>query len=93
MGTVRSVFPYTALVRISEADTVLLASREPIIPTRGVLDEAQRAVLASPEIRRDLSQYFSEVNHQPERSPRFNVVFDDARSYMNGTASTFDLIL
>ncbi len=39
------------------------------------------------------SKHFSEVNHNPYESKRFKVVFDDARSYIQGTDRTFDLIL
>ena len=41
----------------------------------------------------EASRFFYHVNHQPERSPRFSVVFDDARGYMQAHAHKYDLIL
>jgi spermidine synthase len=37
--------------------------------------------------------HFHDVNHRPEESPRFRVVCDDGRSYLQGTDRTFDLII
>ncbi|MEK6260682.1 MAG: fused MFS/spermidine synthase [Planctomycetota bacterium] len=39
------------------------------------------------------SPYFAEVNHKPQDSSRFKVVYDDARAYVQGTTERFDLIL
>ena len=39
------------------------------------------------------SQYFAAVNHSPEASPRFTLVLDDGRSYLQGTQEKFDLII
>ncbi|MBM4077170.1 MAG: hypothetical protein FJ267_16180, partial [Planctomycetes bacterium] len=48
--------------------------------------ELEPAIIAAAE-------HFSDVNHQPHKSSRFKVVFDDARSYIQGTDQTYDLIL
>lgn len=39
------------------------------------------------------SRFFSAVNHRPEESSRFQLVYDDARAYVQGTTQKFDLIL
>src|SRR5206468_5956420 len=39
------------------------------------------------------SQYFAEINHNPEASPRFSLVLDDGRSFLQGTREKFDLII
>lgn len=39
------------------------------------------------------SEFFSTVNHSPEKSADFTVVFDDGRTYVQGTAQRYDLIL
>ena len=39
------------------------------------------------------SQYFADVNHSPEASPRFSLVLDDGRSFLQGTREKFDLII
>ncbi|HVE42874.1 MAG TPA: fused MFS/spermidine synthase [Planctomycetota bacterium] len=36
---------------------------------------------------------FSRVNHTPDRSPNFRILFDDGRSHLQGTRDTYDLIL
>ena len=55
--TVSESFRYACLLRISSSDTVLLASDSPILPTLTQIDEAQKLVDASPEIRADLEKY------------------------------------
>jgi spermidine synthase len=54
--------------------------------TRVTCCEIEPAVFAA-------SKHFSEVNHSPEESPRFSIVLDDGRSYLQGTAESFDLII
>jgi predicted membrane-bound spermidine synthase len=39
------------------------------------------------------SQYFHEINHKPELSPRFKIVFDDGRNHLQGTNEKYDMIL
>lgn len=39
------------------------------------------------------SKYFSAVNHKPEDSPYFTMIYDDGRSYLQGTNEKYDLIL
>ncbi|MBI4604029.1 MAG: fused MFS/spermidine synthase [Planctomycetes bacterium] len=39
------------------------------------------------------SRVFEGVNHSPERSSRFRVIFDDGRSHLQGTDANYDLIL
>jgi spermidine synthase len=39
------------------------------------------------------SRFFHGVNHRPEESPRFTLVPDDGRSYLQGVERRFDLIL
>ncbi len=41
----------------------------------------------------EASRHFAAVNHSPESSPRFSVVFDDGRSHLQGTNKKYDLIL
>jgi spermidine synthase len=54
--------------------------------TRVTCCEIEPAVFAA-------STYFSEVNHEPEHSPRFSIVLDDGRSFLQGTEERFDLII
>lgn len=39
------------------------------------------------------SRCFSAVNRRPEDSPRFSIVFDDARSFIQGVPSQYDIII
>jgi len=39
------------------------------------------------------SKYFHKSNHAPELSSRFRIVFDDGRTYLQGTREKYDLIL
>ena len=39
------------------------------------------------------AEHFSAVNHRPQVSPRFQVVYDDARTYLQGTDRHFDWIV
>lgn len=54
--------------------------------TRVTCCEIEPAVVAA-------SRYFSDVNHRPQDSDRFHVVYDDARAYVQGTEGKYDLIL
>ena len=56
--TVRSVFPHALLVRISEGDTVLLASDRELVPDAARCERAQEFVDAQPEIAADLLVHF-----------------------------------
>ena len=39
------------------------------------------------------SPYFSAVNHSPERSPRFSMILDDGRNFLQATRDRYDLII
>jgi len=39
------------------------------------------------------SSHFARVNHQPERSRSFSMVFDDGRSYLQGSREEYDLVI
>jgi predicted membrane-bound spermidine synthase len=54
--------------------------------TRVTCTEIEPAVFAA-------SEHFAHVNHSPERSPRFSIVFDDGRSHLQGSDTKYDLIL
>jgi tetratricopeptide (TPR) repeat protein len=56
--TVIGVFPHYALVRISNADTILLASASPLVPTAETVRAAQAQVDAVPELRATLEKHF-----------------------------------
>lgn len=56
--TLLAVFPHASLVRISDGDTILLASKSPISPTRDTVDVAQALVDALPAVGGDLERYF-----------------------------------
>jgi spermidine synthase len=55
--TLTSVFPHACLLRVSSGDSMILASRSPLLPSRAEIDAAQALVDASPEIREDLEQH------------------------------------
>lgn len=57
--TLASVFPHVALVQISHADTILLASRRPLDFSASGLAAAQALVDASEIVRRDLQMFYS----------------------------------
>lgn len=57
-ATITSVFPECALLRISKGDTILLASKRPLIPDAAVLALAQARVDQTPAITADLERYF-----------------------------------
>lgn len=57
--TVLSVFPDASFVRISEGDTLLLASGGALTPTVEVVEKAQEFVDSLPEVREDLEKYFA----------------------------------
>ena len=57
--TVLSEFPYCVLVRVSDADTILLAAQRPLLSNDAtVLDAAQQLVERTPAVARDLQTYF-----------------------------------
>lgn len=39
------------------------------------------------------SRFFSHVNHEPDRSPRLEMVFNDGRNHLQTTSDLYDLIL
>jgi spermidine synthase len=39
------------------------------------------------------AEHFRDVNHDPRRSPRFGIVYDDGRSYLQGSERSFDLMV
>jgi spermidine synthase len=41
----------------------------------------------------EASEHFGAVNHRPEADPRFALVLDDGRSFLQGTEKRFDLII
>jgi len=55
--TVTESFRHASLLRISNSDTVLLASDSELMPTRSDIEAAQSLVNASPLIRQDLEKY------------------------------------
>lgn len=58
-NTLLSVFPYCVLIRITDADTILIAGHRPILPSTGdALDTAQAIVDGSTDVQRDLAIYF-----------------------------------
>lgn len=56
--TIQSVFPHCAFLHIGPYDTLILAGTAPLFPGAAELDEAQRVVEGSPEIRADLERWF-----------------------------------
>jgi spermidine synthase len=54
--------------------------------TRVLCAEIERAVFG-------VSPHFGHVNHSPERSDRFRIVFDDGRAVVQGSRERWDLIL
>ncbi len=39
------------------------------------------------------SPLFEDVNHSPEKSSRFQIVYDDGRSHLQGTKANYDIVL
>jgi spermidine synthase len=63
--TLQSVFPHTMLLMLGQhSDTVLLASDQPLFPTRESLAELQAQVDQIPEIAADLQKYFGTTDVQ-----------------------------
>ena len=58
VNTIQQVFPHTALVHLGVADTILLASQEPIVLGREVIDRAQQLVDGNPVVRDELAFRF-----------------------------------
>ncbi len=56
--TITGVFPHHALIRISDGDTILVASDRPLIPDAASLRLAQTVVDSSPLARLDLERHF-----------------------------------
>ncbi len=56
--TIQSVFPHSGLIRISDSDTILLASADPIDVDMAKLQVVQSQVDALGEVRSDLNAYF-----------------------------------
>lgn len=56
--TLGDVFPHQRLVRISEVDTILIASNEPLEHDPADLRAAQRLVDGSSDIKADLTQFY-----------------------------------
>jgi tetratricopeptide (TPR) repeat protein len=56
--TVKGVFPHYGLIRVSEGDTMLLASTAPLKLDRGDVDALQAFVGSQPVIKADLEQRF-----------------------------------
>lgn len=54
--------------------------------TRVTCCELEPAVAAA-------APFFENINHRPDASDNFRLVIDDARSYLQGTSETFDLII
>jgi tetratricopeptide (TPR) repeat protein len=55
--TVTSSFRYACLLRISQSDTVLLASDSPILPDRATIDASQKLLDSLPEVHADLKKH------------------------------------
>jgi spermidine synthase len=60
--TVLDVFPHGALIRLSQADTILLASDSPLDPESAALDRAQGVVDSIPPLKADLQKYFDSAD-------------------------------
>ncbi len=58
LRTLRSVFPYANVVRISEGDSIVLASERPILGGGAELAVAQRLVDSTPAVAEDLDRWF-----------------------------------
>ncbi len=58
LRTLQGVFPRVALMRISIADTLLVASTDKLVPSAEQLDAAQRLVDSVQDIENDLTEYF-----------------------------------
>ncbi|MEX2121708.1 MAG: fused MFS/spermidine synthase [Pirellulales bacterium] len=56
--TMRDVFPHHQLVRISNGDTILLASNQPLDRDATAIEAAQQLVDGSPAMQSDLNRYF-----------------------------------
>lgn len=57
--TLAGVFPHVALIQISHADTILLASRRPLEFSASGLAAAQALVDANERVKRDLQMFYS----------------------------------
>ena len=57
--TLSSVFPYVGLIRVTDGDTILLASESPLDGTSDTVNEAQALVDSVPAARQDLQRYFA----------------------------------
>ena len=60
--TLRSVFPQCALIRVSDLDTLLVASLGEVIPDSARLDAAQALVDDAPAVLRDLERWFASTD-------------------------------
>jgi spermidine synthase len=56
--TVMQVFPHCGLLRISDGDTLLLASMSPFASSKESIDRAQGLVDTLPRVQQDLDKYF-----------------------------------
>ncbi len=56
--TLRSVFPHVALMRVSQSDTILLASAAPIIGDAKAIDHAQSVLDSAKELADPLQRWF-----------------------------------
>jgi predicted membrane-bound spermidine synthase len=60
--TLTSVFAHCAFVRVNAYDTLILASSGTLLPAAPTIDESQRLVDASTEVRADLQRWFGTIN-------------------------------
>ena len=58
LATLRSVFAHTAVARIGSGDTLLMASNQPIVPSREIIERAEARFAASAQASGDLRQTF-----------------------------------
>ncbi|MCK6447356.1 MAG: fused MFS/spermidine synthase [Planctomycetes bacterium] len=57
LRTLKSVFSHVAVVRINESDTIVLASRERLVPSADELDRVQAWIDGQPDVRADLERW------------------------------------
>ncbi|MGD9645703.1 MAG: tetratricopeptide repeat protein, partial [Pirellulales bacterium] len=57
--TLRTEFPHCGMISLANgADTILLASKRPLLPDKAALERMQQTILATPEIENDLQKWF-----------------------------------
>lgn len=62
VSTIKSVFPHAVLVRVSDGDTMVVASLEPIRFTSDVVGRSEDLIQANEKIRSAMMRYFKVTN-------------------------------